>query len=146
MLRDASKEAMLSPAMRVAALTLVAWTLSGGQLCSITGLDLKKGFGLLDPRKGFGSQLSPLGMCWIEIQQSPCGCATGVMPCGPHCKVAAGAWSSLPFVGWSISALAFLVGGLGARQGICCLGAEASSVSSRLAALGLVIERQEGFS
>ena len=56
--------------MRVAALTLVAWTLYGGQLCSTTGLDLKKGFGLLDPRKGFGSQLSPLGMCWIETQQA----------------------------------------------------------------------------
>ena len=96
MLRDASKEPRLSPVMRVAALTLVAWALSGGQLCPITGLDFKKGFGWLDPKKGFGSQLSPLGMCWIETQQSPCGCATGVVPCGPHCKVAAGAWLPAP--------------------------------------------------
>ena len=66
MLRDASKEPRPPPVMRVAALTLVAWTLPGGQLCSITGLDSRKGFGWLDPKKGFGSQLSPLGMCWIE--------------------------------------------------------------------------------
>ena len=81
MLRDASKELRLSPAMWVAAPTLVAWALSGGQLCSTTGLD---------PKKGFGSQLSPLWMCWIKTQQPLCGYAAGMMLCGSHCKVAAG--------------------------------------------------------
>ena len=128
MLRDASKEPRPPPVMRVAALTLVAWTLSGGQLCSTTGLDSKKGFGWLDHKTGFGSQLSPLGMCWIETQQPPCGCATGVMPCGPHCKVA------LPFVGVSISAPAFLVVGLGVRQDNWCLRGLFLAVQFTLAA------------
>ena len=73
-------------------------------------------------------------MCWIETQQSPCGCATGVMPCGPHCKVAAGAWSSLPFVGWSISALAFLMVGLGVRQENWCFRGLFLAVQFTLAA------------
>ena len=84
MLREASKEPRLSPVMWVAARTLSAWALSGGQLCSITGLDCRKGFGRLDSKNGFGPQLFSLGMCWIETQHSLCGCATGVMPCGPH--------------------------------------------------------------
>ena len=158
MLSEASKEPTPPPFMRVAALTLVAWMLSGGQVCSTTGLDPKKGSGFQLGCTlafelgifGFGSQLSPLGMCWIETQQAlaavPCGFVARVMPCGPHCRVAAGAWLSLPFVGLSISALACLLGELGVRQEASSLGACAPSVSSGLAALGLIARRQEEFS